>query len=191
MSEQSAKEHRAKQTVNNLLLSLLATAGMVLVMILIVPRDDSNRIPRIDYVAVAAQASESANHEIVAPKLPDGWWSNQATWLGDPVDAVPRFEVGFVGPQNEYIGLTHAFGVNPTWLALTLKDVVLEKNFTNPSSSVKWEIYRSAEVHQPVQTRDYIWVATVGADAVLLYGTGSEEQFVVLSKSIEVQLEVD
>lgn len=163
---------------------------MVLVMVLIVPRDDSSRIPRIDYVAVATQASESTKHKIVAPELPEGWWSNQATWLGDPVDAVPRFEVGFVGPKNEYIGLTHAFGVNPTWLALTLKDVVLEKNFTNPSSTVKWEIYRSAVVHEPVQTRDYIWVAIAGEDAVLLYGTGSEEQFVTLSKNIESQLEV-
>ncbi|MFM2024118.1 MAG: hypothetical protein RLZZ56_131 [Actinomycetota bacterium] len=162
---------------------------MVLVIILIVPRDDSSRIPRIDYVAVAEQASTSSKHNIVAPELPKDWWSNQATWLGEPVDAVPRFEVGFVGPKNEYIGLTHAFGVNPTWLALTLKDVVLEKNFTNEGSSIKWDIYRSAEVHDPVLTRDYIWVATVGMDAVLLYGTGTEAQFKVLSKNIEAQLE--
>ena len=162
---------------------------MVLVIILIVPRDDSSRIPHIDYVAVAEQASTSSKHNIVAPELPKDWWSNQATWLGEPVDAVPRFEVGFVGPNNEYIGLTHAFGVNPTWLALTVKDVVLEKNFTNEGSSIKWDIYRSAEVHDPVLTRDYIWVATVGMDAVLLYGTGTEAQFKVLSKNIEAQLE--
>ncbi|MEY4452023.1 MAG: hypothetical protein RLZZ380_1144 [Actinomycetota bacterium] len=162
---------------------------MVLVIIFIVPRDDSSRIPRIDYVAVAEQASTSSKHNIVAPELPKGWWSNQATWLGEPVDAVPRFEVGFVGPKNEYIGLTHAFGVNPTWLALTLKDVVLEKNFTNAGSAIKWDIYRSAEVHDPVLTRDYIWVATIGTDAVLLYGTGTEAQFKVLSKNIETQLE--
>jgi hypothetical protein len=189
LSEKSAKDHRAKQTVNNLLLSLLVSVGMVLVIILIVPRDDSSRIPHIDYVAVAEQASTSSKHNIVAPELPKDWWSNQATWLGEPVDAVPRFEVGFVGPNNEYIGLTHAFGVNPTWLALTLKDVVLEKNFTNEGSSIKWDIYRSAEVHDPVLTRDYIWVATVGTDAVLLYGTGTEVQFKVLSKNIEAQLE--
>ncbi|MCX6485542.1 MAG: DUF4245 family protein [Rhodoluna sp.] len=189
MSDQKAKEHRAKQTVNNLLLSLLATAGMVLVMILIVPRDDSSRIPRIDYIAVASQASESSKHKIVAPVLPKDWWSNQATWLGNPVDAVPRFEVGFVGPKNEYIGLTHAFGVNATWLALTLKDVVLEKNVVNPGSPNTWNTYRSPVVHQPVETRDYIWVSQVGSNAVLLYGTGTEAQFLTLSKNVDAQLE--
>jgi len=188
LSDQKAKEHRAKQTVNNLLLSLLATAGMVLVMILIVPRDDSSRIPRIDYIAVASQASESSKHKIVAPVLPKDWWSNQATWLGNPVDAVPRFEVGFVGPKNEYIGMTHAFGVNPTWLALALKDVVLEKNFSNPASAIVWSIYRSSEVHDPVKTRDYMWVATVGNNAVLLYGTAIETEFTKLSSTIEKDL---
>lgn len=188
MSEQSAKERRAKQTVNNLLLSLLATAGMVLVMILIVPRDNSSRIPKIDYSAVASQASAANKKTIVAPELPKGWWSNQATWLGDPVDAVPRFEVGFVGPKNEYIGMTHAFGVNPTWLALSLKDVVLEKNLTNPGSTISWNLYRSPVVHDPVQTRDLIWVTQVGSDAILLYGTGSETQFEAFTKNIEIKL---
>jgi hypothetical protein len=188
LSDQKAKEHRAKQTVNNLLLSLLATAGMVLVLILIVPRDDSNRIPRIDYIAIAEQASTSSGNDIAAPPIDTGWWSNQAKWFGSPVDAVPRFEAGFVSPDNEYIGMTHAFGVNPTWLALSLKDVVLEKNFSNPQSDVVWGIYRSAEVHDPVQTRDYMWVATLGTNAILLYGTAPENDFESLSKSIETEL---
>ena len=188
MSDQKAKEHRAKQTVNNLLLSLLATAGMVLVLILIVPRDDSSRIPKIDYIAIAEQATVSTGNGIAAPTIEAGWWSNQAKWFGSPIDAMPRFAVGFVSPKNDYIGMTHAFGVNPTWLALSLKDVVLEKNFSNPSSDVEWGIYRSAEVHDPVQTRDYMWVATVGSNAILLYGTAPESDFKKLSTSIENEL---
>lgn len=188
MSDQKAKEHRAKQTVNNLLLSLLATAGMVLVLILIVPRDDSNRIPKIDYIAIAEQAAVSTGNDIAAPTIDEGWWANQAKWFGSPVDAVPRFEVGFVSPKNDYIGMTHAFGVNPTWLALALKDVVLEKNYSNPESDVIWGIYRSSEVHDPVQTRDYMWVASLGTNAILLYGTASEKEFESMSKRIETAL---
>lgn len=188
MSDQSAKERRAKQTVNNLLLSLLATAGMVLMLILIVPRDDSSRIPHIDYKAVATQASEAAKRAVVAPKLPAEWWSNKATWLATPVDAVSRFEAGFVGPNNQYIGLTHAFDVNPTWLALTLKEVVLEKNYSNPGSAVVWAVYRSPEVHNPPKTRDVIWVATYGKDAVLIYGDGSESEFKAFTTAIEAEM---
>ena len=164
---------------------------MVLVIILIVPRDDSSRIPRIDYVSVAEQAAESSKKPIIAPELEKDWWSNQAKWLGSPVDAVPRFEVGFVGPKNEYIGMIQAFGVNPTWLALTLKDVILEKNFSHPGSEVVWEIHRAREDNDQPRATDYYWVATIGENAILLYGTGSEGQFETLSKNVEAKLEVE
>jgi hypothetical protein len=189
LSDQKAKEHRAKQTVNNLLLSILATAGLVLVMILVVPRDDSSRIVHVDYKAVAAQAQASSQHKVAAPDLPNGWWSNQATWLPTPQDTVPRFEAGFVGPKNQYIGMTQAFGINPTWLALSLKDVVLLKTFTNPGSKLKWNIYHSAEVHSPAKTRDVIWEASVGSDAVLIYGDGTEKEFDTFTQAIEKKLE--
>ncbi len=188
MSDQKAKEHRAKQTVNNLLLSLLVSVGLVVVLILIVPRDDSSRIAHIDYKAVAEQAATASKHEVLAPKLPTDWWSNKATWLATPVDAVPRFEVGFVGPKNQYIGMTQAFGVNPTWLALTLKDVVITKKFKNAGSTLEWSIYKSAEVHTPAKTRDVIWIANIDQDAVLLYGDGTEAEFTAFTKSIEKQL---
>ncbi|MEY4275837.1 MAG: hypothetical protein RIS26_300 [Actinomycetota bacterium] len=183
MSELSAKERRAKQTINNLLLSILATVGVVIAVVLMVPRDESSRIPKIDYVAVATQAASSSKNNIVVPEIPNGWWSNQAKWLANPIDAVPRFEAGFVGAKNEYIGYTQAFGVNPTWLALSLKDVVLEKNY-----SENWAIYRSPVVHNPAKTKDLIWVGTFGKDAVLLYGTAPESNFESFSKSIEQKL---
>jgi hypothetical protein len=188
LSDQKAKEHRAKQTVNNLLLSLLVCVGLVVVLILIVPRDDSSRIAHIDYKSVAQQASEASKHEVLAPELPSGWWSNKATWLSTPVDAVPRFEVGFVGPKNQYIGMTQAFGVNPTWIALTLKDVVIQKNYQNSGSTIQWSIYKSPEVHTPAKTRDIIWIANIDQDAVLLYGDGTAAEFTAFTKAIEKQL---
>ena len=188
MSDQKAKERRAKQTVNNLLLSLLATAGLVLVLVFIVPRDDSSRIPHIDYTAVAEQASIASDKNVLAPELPKDWWSNKATWLGQPVDAVPRFEVGFVGPNNQYIGMTQAFGVNPTWLALTLKDVVLVKDVKNSGSEITWSIYQSPVVNDPPKTRDIIWAANIGADSIILYGDGSEKEFKDFTVAIEKNL---
>lgn len=188
MSDQKAKEHRAKQTVNNLLLSLLVSVSLVVVIILIVPRDDSSRIAHIDYKSVAQQASIASKNNIFAPKVPAGWWSNSAKWLGEPLDAVPRFETGFVGPNNQYIGMTQAFTVNPTWIALTLKDVVITKKFKNAGSTLEWSIYKSAEVHTPAKTRDVMWIATYGNDAVLIYGDGSEAEFKAFTLAIELEM---
>ena len=44
----SAARHRARQTVINLILALGASIGLVVTLVLIVPRDDSNRIKEID-----------------------------------------------------------------------------------------------------------------------------------------------
>lgn len=161
------------------MLSLLASAGLVLLIILIVPRDETNRIPKIDYASIAAEASASSGDKIIVPDLPKGWWSNHAAWNGKPVDAVPRFEAGFVGPKNEYLGFVHAFGVNPTWLALETKDVVLLKTSGN------WEIYRSAEVHSPAKTRDYIWLEKTGSDAFELFGTATDSDFEKFAASVD------
>jgi hypothetical protein len=76
----AAAKRRAKQTVINLALSLGASLGIVLVLILIVPRDDSNRIQPVDFTSIAMEAEVSSGKEIVAPQLPQGWWSNSARW---------------------------------------------------------------------------------------------------------------
>ena len=54
MSDSAAK-HRAKQTVRNLLLSLLVSLGLVVAIVLGVPRDDSNLIQEVDYIAIASE----------------------------------------------------------------------------------------------------------------------------------------
>lgn len=122
MSDDAAAKRRAKQTVINLLLSLAATLGIVLVTVLAVPRDDSNRIVPTDYKSIVLQAEESSGLAILAPELPQGWWSNQAKWRGSNADGVDYFETGFVGPKNQYVRLIQAFEVNPTWVALASKD---------------------------------------------------------------------
>jgi len=161
---------------------MLATAGVVLLIFLVVPRDDANRIPHIDYKAVATQATATSPEPIIVPDLPSGWWSNNAQWHAKPVDAVPRFEAGFVGTQNQYLGYIQAFSVNPTWLALEVKDVTLLKEVQ--IGSVKWSIYKSSEVHEPVKTRDYIWIATVKSNAFELFGTATEAQFKTFATNV-------
>lgn len=150
----SAAKHRAKQTVINLVLALVATLGIVLVTILVVPRDDSNRIQPVDYLAAASAAEESSKLNIVAPAtLPEGWWANQAKWSSAAADGVKVWKVGFVGPQNQYVGVSQAFEVNPTWVALQLSGFqTYEYSF---GSSENWVFY------QPDENTDadpYLWV---------------------------------
>jgi hypothetical protein len=57
---ENSRKHRAKQTINNLVLSLLVSLGLVLVIFLMVPRGTGGFEDRsVDVVTLAAEASPS------------------------------------------------------------------------------------------------------------------------------------
>ena len=141
--EDSAAKHRAKQTVVNLVLSLVACLGIVIVTVLAVPRDDSNRIKPVDYVAAAESAEAASNLNLVAPELPSGWWANQAKWNASAADGVKVWKVGFVGPNNQYIGVTQGFGVNPTWVAL--QTIGFEPDTESKATNNTWTKWKPAK----------------------------------------------
>ena len=182
----AAAKRRAKQTVINLALSLGASLGIVLLIIFIVPRDDSNRLQPVDYKSIAMEAHASSSKNIIAPELPQGWWANSARWAAKPTDGVATWYAGFVGPKNQYIGLTQAFGVNPTWLALELKDSAQTGTVAIGAST--WNVYEALQPGNPKRTKDFIMVLNNEPDAILLYGTGSSQDFELLAKSVQSSL---
>ncbi|MEY4310277.1 MAG: hypothetical protein RLZ71_203 [Actinomycetota bacterium] len=185
MSDAAAKR-RARQTVNNLALSLLATLGIVLVLVLIVPRDDSNRIPHVDYQQVAQDAAASSGQPIVAPALGKGWWANKATWATGAADGIDTFEVGLVSPVNHYIAFKQGFGTNPTWVALQLVGSI--QTGTIVSSGIEWQVWESVEQHDPPKSKDYVLVASIGNDTAMIYGTADKTEFETFRVTVSKQL---
>ena len=185
----AAAQRRARQTVINLALSLLATLGLVLAIVLMVPRDDSSKIPRVDYVAVAQEAAAASNLKVVAPEILPGWWSNNATWSANPADTVPAFTAGFVGPDNQYIGMIQGFNANPTWLALKLQGTELTGAKETTWGS-HWDIYTAKVKNDPAKDWDYVRVLKLDwepNDYVILYGNAAPEDFDPIARSIELK----
>ena len=188
MSDDAAAKRRAKQTLINLLLSLAATAGLVLALVLAVPRSDTNLVKPVDYVAVANSAAQSSHRPIIAPLLPGkDWWCNSARWNASSVDGVENWYVGFVGPNNQYLGLTQAFDSNPTWMALKLAQTT--RTGSVEVAGVRWDIYESPEKHDPAKTMDYVMVRSVGADQLFIYGTASKTEFNSFAAQVETQID--
>jgi hypothetical protein len=184
---ESAKKHRARQTLNNLLLALAASLGIMLAIVLAVPRDDSNRIAAVDYRSIAAQAQSSTTNHILVPKLDDSFKSNSARWSSAPADGVQNWYVGFVNGNGNYIGMTQAFNVNPTWLTLQTTSALLSSQFE--IRGYTWQEFVSPVVHSPAETKDYILVLKNGNDAVLLYGTADKAAFKDFATRVVTALE--
>lgn len=181
----AAAQRRAKQTVRNLIFSLVATLGLVILLVLGVPRDDSNRIAQVDYQLIAAEAEASLGFAVIAPEVPESWWSNAARLENDL--GVDSWYVGFVTEDNQFIGLLHGFEVNPSWTALTLQGNWLEDEVEIGGRS--WEIWPTLNPTNPPGTKDYAMLHTFGSSAVVIYGTASEDDFKVLAELVSEQIE--
>ena len=183
----SAARHRARQTVINLCLALAACIALVVTIVLIVPRDDSNRIKAVDYASISRAAKANTNYNIITINPPANWWCNSAAYISAPIDAVQSFKAGFVGSDVKYIGYTQAFETNPTWLALKLNGKVLTGEYI--SGKYTWQIYKSVVKSTPAKTMDYMMVLNSDKnDYVFLYGVAEGSEFEAFAKEIEDRL---
>ncbi len=182
MSDAAAKR-RAKQTVNNLALSLIVTILATALIIMIVPRDDSMQIQRFDYQTEASSAQESIGQDLFVPEIADDWWSNSARL--QTTGGVTGWYIGLVTDQEQFIGIEQGFDVNPTWLALQLQG-----NWQSGEREINgktWQVWEDLTPSQPRETKHYALVYEYGQNAILIYGTATEEAI----GSIAAQVELD
>jgi hypothetical protein len=183
----AAAQRRAKQTLNNLLLSLVATVGVMVLLVLAVPRDDSNRVQPIDYVAIAEQAAAETSEKLLIPTIPVDWYSNAARYRSSAQDGVANWYVGFVGPNSEFLAMTQALDVNQTWIQL-----MLESN--KPTGKVElagqsWQIFESVRENNPPKSKDYMMVLEYDKNAVFVYGVAPTEVLEDFALQLTLQIE--
>jgi hypothetical protein len=183
----AAAQRRAKQTLNNLLLSLAATVGVMVLLVLAVPRDDSNRVQPVDYVAIAEQAATEATGKLLIPTIPVDWYSNAARYRSSDQDGVANWYVGFVGPNSEFLAMTQGLDVNQTWIQL-----MLESN--KPTGKVElagqsWQIFESVRENNPPKSKDYMMVLEYDKNAVFVYGVAPTEVLEDFALQLTLQIE--
>lgn len=188
MSDAAAKR-RARQTLINLLLSLGATIGVMLVLILAVPRDDSNRVQAVDYKELAAQAASQAPGPLLVPAIPVDWYSNSARFRSATQDGVATWYAGFVGPNSEFIALTQGFDVNQTWLQIQLEANKPTEEVVLGNST--WEIFESTKENNPQKSKDFLMVLEYDSNAVLVYGVAPRQQLEDFATQLSLLIEAN
>lgn len=179
------KLYRERKTVNNLVLSLLVSLGLVAVIFLAVPRGAGNTEHRdIDVALLASQASASAGHELIAPVVPDGWKAKQAELRYAEADKVTYWYLSYTTDNDQYAAVTQAFGANDTWIA----DQLERQSATGVATigGLEWTVYdHSAALTAESKTNASFALQTVVGDTTLLvYGTDSPDAITLLAERV-------
>ncbi len=178
---EGSRKYRSRKTVNNLVFSLLATLVTVLVLVLLVPRNDTPILPDVDYASTAAQLQSTVDTPLVSPELPDGWRANSAEWTTDTGDGISTWYIGLITAENQFIGLTQGLGTNPTWLAEQVQNVAALD--TRTIAGVDWDVHVNPAA-SPEGNFEYALVTTSGPSTYVLLGTADPDEFSILAEAL-------
>jgi len=176
--------HRNNQTILNLVIALAASLLVVFVIVVIVVRPDQSGPPRsIDWVSVAKDAQQSVSTQLVVPRLPKSWSANRAELVDakSSPDGIASWQIGFLTPSTQYIGLVQGINADATWVSSQLQ----QKKPTGDASfgGFRWQVYDHRTDDHPGNLA-YALVTTVGDSTVVLAGTASDAEFATLATEI-------
>ncbi|KGJ80351.1 hypothetical protein GY21_02510 [Cryobacterium roopkundense] len=179
---ENSRKYRARKTINNLVLSLLVTVAAVLMIVLLVPRNDQPIDRAVDFTTIAAQLQPTIDEPLVVPVLPEGWTANSAEWRSGSTVAVPSWYIGLVTANNQFIGFSQAVDANPTWRAQQVKSEAPVDTVT--IDGVTWDVYRNSAPEADRGNFDQALITTAGASTYALIGTASTEDFETIARQM-------
>jgi hypothetical protein len=183
-AEASARR-RSNQTTVNLVLALLASLAVVALVVLVVVRPQQIERDPVDYRAVAVDAQGEVDVPLAAPVLPDGWSANRAELKPAGADGVQSWQVGFLTPSGQYIGLVQGIDANATWVGDQTGDH--EATDSILIDGIDWNVYDRTDTDDPGNLA-YALVATLDRSTVVLAGTATHDEFATLAAAVATEL---
>ncbi|MHB1171169.1 MAG: DUF4245 domain-containing protein [Lacisediminihabitans sp.] len=182
---ETSRQHRANQTLLNLVVALLASLGVVLFLVLVVVRPGQVTAGPVNYQQIAVQAQPTVSETLASPVLPSGWSANAAQ-LDKGADGVTSWYVGFITPAIQYIGLRQGIRANSSWVANHLNNAVASGTAT--IGGIDWTVYDQRAASTGPSNLAYSMSATVGSSTLLLYGSAATDEFRTLAAALATQL---
>lgn len=171
---------RANQTTFNLVLALLASLALVALIVAVVVRPDRDPLT-VDYAAAGEAAQQTVDDRLAVPILPDDWSANRAELVTGSADGVDRWEIGFLTPRGEYIGLVQGFDANATWLAAEVKNERAEGS--SRIGGLSWDRYDRRAVSDPGNL-EFALATIAGSSTIVLGGTADDAEFETLASAV-------
>jgi hypothetical protein len=171
---------RSRQTWRNLVASVIACLGVVLVLVLLVPRGDGVQQPAIDVRQAVDQYGDTAGQPLVAPAVPADWRANAAELRGRGDGA--SWYVGYVIGGSAYAGVTEGLPGTSDLLETALDGA--DPTGTTTIGGLPWRVYDRRSSGEDVGNVAY-GLATKKGDVVLaVYGTATAAQLRSLAAAV-------
>ena len=184
---ENSANHRNRQTINNLVYSLIATVALVAVIVIVVPRGNPTATkPAVDYTSIAQQGQGSEPDAFLVPKLPSSWKSNNAELRTKTADKVDSWYIGLITPKQQFIGITQGFGANDSWVSEQVDKSRIKG--TRDIDGVRWDVYDNRSSGSNNGNVDYALVTQSGDSTVILFGTADDTEFRTVASSLASQI---
>jgi hypothetical protein len=182
----AAQKRRSRQTATNLLLSLAACLVVVFAVILVAVRPTAPNLPEVDYISVARQAQSGITARLAAPQLNGDWSANAARVTPKSSDGVVSWYIGFLTPDDQFIGMRQGVGAGESWMANQLPGT--RPTGTAVVAGVSWKVYDRRDARDPGNFA-YAMSTTSGSSVYVLFGTAKTTEFHTLATALATQLD--
>lgn len=181
----SSAAYRSSQTFRNLIAALIVTVGVVLVIVLMVPRGDPAPREPIDVAAIATDLSVAEDRSIVAPDIGEGWVVNVAEI--ERVGGLRSWTIVFAedseapGAGTGFVRVAQGFDADAAWPARVLRGAAADGSIT--VDGIEWARY---DIPDPARAGN-VSVAlstTAGTDTILLYGVTDDATLEMAAASV-------
>lgn len=165
-------ERRARANMRNLVWSLLASLGVVALLVIVVVRPDTNLVDTVDWATIADEARAQLPGAPITPMLSDVWSSNRAEVTAEP-GASATWSIGLLGPEQSYVFVDQGFGADSLWLSPRIERSNPTGTVTfgyGPPNELVWEEYDRRE-QDPDGIRSYVVVFTTAESTIVVGGT--------------------
>jgi hypothetical protein len=179
---QNSQNYRDSKTMRNLWVAVAVTVGIVALIVLIVPRDDSSRLRSIDYREVAVSAQRSLPVPLAVPELPDSYTSNVAEIRSGTLDDVTAWYLGLITPSKQFLSITQAVDANKSWLVNELQQT--SATGTTTIDGIEWTVYDNRKIGRDVGNVEYALVTQAGRSTFIVAGTASPDETGALASTI-------
>lgn len=180
---ESSRLYRERKTPSNLVWALLASLGVVLLIVMITPRGDGAPRQNVDAVAAATDVASAYDVDPIVPVVPADWGVNQAA-LTSSTDGVAAWNVAYV-PTEGFIRLSQGFNADTAWTARTLDGS--PPRDTTTIDGVEWTIYTNEDPTRYANV-SYALSTTAGNDQVVIYGSSDASLIELIASSIAPQV---